>query len=317
MRVVVAVGGNALLERGEVPLAQTQEKNVAVAVGALAPLAADHELVITHGNGPQVGLLANESSTDPVLPFPYALDVLGAQSQGMIGYFLLQGFENALPGRPVTSLICQVKVAADDPAFERPTKFIGPVYSETEGRRLAGLRGWQIRPDGPAWRRVVASPEPLAIVELPVIRTLVAAGVIVICAGGGGIPVLEDAHGHLRGAEAVIDKDLTAALLARDLGADALVILTDVANVQTGFGTDAARPVGRTTPAALRALKFPAGSMGPKVEAACRFVEATGKPAMIGQLDDAAGLVRGTRGTVVEPARPVSYGSPPPGPTRH
>ena len=302
MRIVVAVGGNALLERGQVPLAEIQEKHVDVAVAALAPLAADHDLVITHGNGPQVGLLANESATDPALPFPYPLDVLGAQTQGMIGYFLLQGFENALPGRQVASLICQVKVTADDPAFARPTKFIGPVYPETEARRLAGLRGWQVRPDGSAWRRVVASPEPRAIVELPTIATLVAAGAIVVCAGGGGIPVLEDHDGRLHGAEAVVDKDLTAALLARDLGADALVILTDVAGVETGFGTPAARPVGRTTPAALRALKLPAGSMGPKVEAACRFVEATGKPAMIGRLADAADLIRGTRGTVVEPA---------------
>jgi carbamate kinase len=219
----------------------------------------------------------------------------------MIGYFLLQEFENVLPGQQVACLICQVKVAADDPAFGQPAKFVGPVYSETEGRRLAGLRGWQIRQDGSSWRRVVASPEPLAIVELPTIRALVGGGAIVICAGGGGIPVLEDNDGRLRGADAVIDKDLSAALLARDLGADALVILTDVASVEIGFGTDAARPIGHTTPAALRALTFAAGSMGPKVEAACRFVEATGKPAMIGQLDDAAYLVRGTRGTVVEP----------------
>jgi len=301
MLVVVAVGGNALLRRGEVPLAETQEKNIAVAVEALAPLAADNALVITFGNGPQVGLLANESAADPALPFPYSLDVLGAQTQGMIGYFLLQGFENALPGRQVASLVCQTKVAADDPAFARPTKFIGPVYSEAEGHRLAGLRGWQIRQDGSAWRRVVASPEPLGIVELPTIAALVAEGAIVICAGGGGAPVVEDDGGHFHGAEAVVDKDLSTALLARDLGADALVILTDVANVETGFGTDAAHPIGRTTPAALRALKFPAGSMGPKVEAACRFVEATGKPAMIGRMDDAAGLVRGTQGTVVEP----------------
>jgi carbamate kinase len=309
--VVVAVGGNALLARGEVPLAQTQEKNVAVAVEALAPLAADHHLVITYGDGPQVGLLANESAADPVLPSPYPLDVLVAQTQGMIGYFLLQGFENALPGRQVASLICQTKVAADDPAFGRPTKFIGPDYPEAEARRLAGLRGWQIGQDGAAWRRVVASPEPLAIVELPVIRTLVAAGAIVICAGGGGAPVLQDGDGRLRGAEAVVDKDLSTALLARDLGADALVILTDVAHVETGYGTDAARPIGRTTPAALRALKFPAGSMGPKVEAACRFVEATGKPAMIGRLDDAADLVRGTRGTVVQPVSHTAAGRGP------
>ena len=311
MLVVVAVGGNALLQRGEVPLAETQEKNVAVAVEALAPLAADHDLVITYGDGPQVGLLANESAADPALPFPYPLDVLVAQTQGMIGYFLLQGFGNALPGRQVASLICQTKVAADDPAFGRPTKFIGPDYPEAEARRLAGLRGWQIGQDGSDWRRVVASPEPLAIVELPVIATLVSDGAIVICAGGGGAPVLQDGDGHLRGAEAVVDKDLSTALLARDLGADALVILTDVASVETGFGTDAARPIGRTTPAALRALKFPAGSMGPKVEAACRFVEATGKPAMIGQLDDAADLVRGTRGTVVQPAGRTAAGRGP------
>ena len=305
----MAVGGNALLARGEVPLAQTQEKNVAVAVEALAPLAADHDLVITYGDGPQVGLLANESAADPVLPSPYPLDVLVAQTQGMIGYFLLQGFENALPGRQVASLICQTEVAADDPAFGRPTKFIGPDYPQAEARTLAGLRGWQIAQDGSAWRRVVASPEPLAIVELPVIRTLVGNGAIVICAGGGGAPVLQDGDGRVRGAEAVVDKDLSTALLARDLGADALVILTDVAHVETGYGTDAARPIGRTTPAALRALKFPAGSMGPKIEAACRFVEATGKPAMIGQLVDAADLVRGIRGTVVEPATQPAQGA--------
>ena len=171
--------------------------------------------MITHGNGPQVGLLANENSADPNLSAPYSLDVLGAQTQGMIGYFLLQGFENALPGQQVASLICQTKVAADDPAFQRPAKFIGPVYPETEARRLAELRGWQIRQDGTAWRRVVASPEPQAIIELPTIRTLVGDGAIVICAGGGGIPVLEDDDGHFHGAEAVIDKDLSAALLAR------------------------------------------------------------------------------------------------------
>ena len=299
MRLVVAVGGNALLERGEVPLAEIQEEHVGVAVAALAPLARDHDLVITHGNGPQVGLLANESALDPDLPSPYPLDVLGAQTQGMIGYFLLQAFENALPGREVVSLVCQTEVAADDPAFEHPTKFVGPVFSEAEGRRLAALHGWQIRPDGPSWRRVVPSPEPLAMVELPTIRLLLSDGAIVICAGGGGIPVFRDDDGRLRGAEAVIDKDLGAALMARDLEADALLILTDVANVEVGFGTDAAHPIGHTTPSALRAEPFPAGSMGPKVEAACRFVEATGKPAMIGRLAKAASLLEGTAGTIV------------------
>jgi len=301
VRLVVAVGGNALLERGDIPLAEIQEKHVQVAVDALAPLAREHHLVVTHGNGPQVGLLANESASDPALPHPYPLDVLGAQTQGMIGYFLLQAFENALPGHQVVTMICQTRVASDDPAFINPTKFVGPQYSEAEGQRVARLRGWQIRLDGALWRRVVASPEPLAIIELATIKTLVGAGAIVICAGGGGIPVVEGADGLLRGVEAVVDKDLTAALLARDLDADALLILTDVANIETGFGTTDARPIGRTTASALRSGVFPAGSMGPKVDAACRFVEATGKPAMIGQLDDAAYLVRGTRGTVVEP----------------
>jgi carbamate kinase len=269
----------------------------------LAPLAADHDVVITHGNGPQVGLLANESALDPDLPAPYPLDVLGAESQGMIGYFFLQALENALPARRVVNLVCQTLVAADDPAFEHPTKFVGPVFSEAEGRKLAALRGWAIRPDGPSWRRVVASPEPLAMVELPTIRTLVGDGAIVICAGGGGIPVVEGEDGRLRGAEAVIDKDLSAALLARELEADALLILTDVANVQTGFGTDSPHPIGRTSPAFLRAQHFPAGSMGPKVEAACRFVEATGRPAMIGRLQDAADLLARASGTIVEPDR--------------
>jgi carbamate kinase len=302
MLLVVAVGGNALLGRGEVPTAETQESHVAVAVTALAPLARDHDLVITHGNGPQVGMLANESALDPALASPYPFDVLGAETEGMIGYFFLQALENALPGRQVVSLVCQTEVAADDPAFTHPTKFVGPVYSEQESGRLAALRGWQVRPDGAFWRRVVASPEPLAMIELPTIRTLLGHSAVVICAGGGGIPVTRAHDGRLAGVEAVIDKDLAAALLARDLRADALMILTDVANVEVGFGTAAARPIGHTTPAALRTHSFPDGSMGPKVDAACRFVEATGRPAMIGRLADAAELLRGTRGTVVEPA---------------
>ncbi len=299
----MALGGNALLQRGEVPEAEIQEKHVAAAVEALVPLARDHDLVITHGNGPQVGLLALESSRDPALPHPYPFDVLGAQTQGMIGYFLLQAFENAMPGREVVSLVCQTLVDPTDPAFSHPTKFIGPVYSRAEGRRMALLRGWDIRLDGRAWRRVVPSPEPLLPIELPTIRMLVGNGAIVICSGGGGIPVRRGADGHLHGVEAVIDKDLTAALMARELGADALLLLTDVANVETDFGTDRARPIFHTTPDALRGEPFPAGSMGPKVDAACRFVETTGNRASIGRLDDAVGLLSGTSGTVVEPAR--------------
>jgi carbamate kinase len=227
--------------------------------------------------------------------------VLGAQTQGMIGYFLLQAFENALPGQEVVSLICQTLVDPADPAFGHPTKFVGPVYTRAEGRRIAQLRGWDIRPDGTTWRRVVPSPEPLTPIEMPTIRMLVGNGAIVICSGGGGIPVCRGKDGLLHGVEAVIDKDLTAVLLARELDADALLLLTDVPNVELGFGTDHARPIFHTTPELLRAERFPAGSMGPKVDAACRFVEATGKPATIGRLDEAADLINGTSGTVVEP----------------
>ena len=306
MRLVVAVGGNALLERGEIALAETQEKHVELAVAALAPVARDHEIVVTHGNGPQVGLLANESATDPELPHPYPLDVLGAQTQGMIGYFLLQAFENALPGCQVVSLIGQTEVASDDPAFDHPTKFVGPQYNADDAHRIGALRGWQMRLDGTSWRRVVASPEPLAVVELATIRALVDSGAIVICAGGGGIPVIRGDDGLFHGAEAVIDKDLTAGLIARDLDADAFMILTDVANVELDFGTERARPIGRATPEYLRTEVFPPGSMGPKIEATCRFVEATGKRAMIGSLDEAGDLLSGTRGTIIEPTRPVT-----------
>ncbi len=299
----MALGGNALLQRGEVPEAEIQEKHVVAAVQALVPLARDHDLLITHGNGPQVGLLALESSRDPALPHPYPFDVLGAQTQGMIGYFLLQAFENALPGQEVVSLVCQTLVDPDDPAFTHPTKFVGPVYSADESRRIAERHGWEMRPDGSSWRRVVPSPEPLIPLEMTTIRMLVGNGAIVICSGGGGIPVCRGADGLLRGVEAVIDKDLTAVLLARELGADALLLLTDVANVERDFGTGHAHPIGHTTPKDLRAEQFPAGSMGPKVDAACRFVEATGKRSFIGRLDDAAQLITGKSGTVVEPDR--------------
>jgi carbamate kinase len=308
MRLVVALGGNALLRRGETPSAEVQQKHVVAAIESLAPLARDHDLVITHGNGPQVGLLARESAQDPTLPRSYPFDVLGAQTQGMVGYFLLQALGNALPGQQVASLICQTLVDANDKAFGHPTKFIGPVYDETEGKRVARLWGWEVRKDGASWRRVVPSPEPQALVELPTIRTLVGDAVIVICAGGGGIPVCRDAEGHLHGIEAVIDKDLTAALLARELGADALLLLTDVDAVETDFGTDHARPIRHTSPVALRAGAFPAGSMGPKVDAACRFVEATGNRAMIGRLEDASQLLAGSKGTLIESSASAGTG---------
>lgn len=299
MRVVVALGGNALLERGERPDSCLQEHHVASAVAALAPLLRDHDVVITHGNGPQVGVLALESANDPALSRPYPFDVLGAQTQGMIGYWVMQALSHAVPGKQAGCLICRTIVAAGDPAFENPAKFVGPVYDEQTARRLAAAHGWRVRPDGPVWRRVVPSPEPAEIVELSLIRTLAHDGVTVVCSGGGGIPVVRDAAGVLHGVEAVIDKDLSAALLARELGADALLILTNVPAVEDGYGTPAARPIHHVTTSELRARTFPAGSMGPKAEAACRYAEATGGIAAIGRLDDAQALLAGQAGTIV------------------
>ena len=299
MRVVAALGGNALLERGEPPDSGIQQGHITSAVAALAPVARDHELIITHGNGPQVGLLAMESARDPALTRPYPFDVLGAQTQGMIGYWLVQALQNALPGRLAGCLICRTLVAADDPAFEHPVKFVGPVYDAATARELAARYGWQVRQDGAAWRRVVPSPEPVELLDLPLIRALLAAGAIVVCSGGGGVPVARDSAGTLRGVEAVVDKDLTAALLARLVRAEALLLLTDVESVQENFGTDHAQPIHLATPGELRARPFPAGSMGPKVDAACRFAEATGAMAAIGRLDDAEALLQRKAGTIV------------------
>ena len=299
MRIVIALGGNALLERGEAPDADIQEKHVVRAAAALAPLASDHDLVITHGNGPQVGVLALESARDPALSHPYPFDVLGAQTQGMIGYWLVQALHNAVPGQPAGCLLSRTVVRADDPAFTNPTKFVGPVYDEARARQLDAARGWDVRQDGTAWRRVVPSPEPVGLVELEMIKNLADSGVIVVCAGGGGIPVVLDGDGAVRGVEAVVDKDLTAALLARSMAAGALIMLTDVAAVEDGYGTPHARPIRRATPREMRSYSFPAGSMGPKVAAACRFVEATGGMAAIGRLEDVAALLDGTAGTIV------------------
>jgi carbamate kinase len=299
MRVVAALGGNALLERGELPEASVQEEHVHKAALALAPLAQAHQLVLTHGNGPQVGLLALANAAASGLLAPYPFDVLGAQTQGMIGYWLLQAMQNALPDARVACLVSRTVVSANDPAFGRPTKFVGPVYDEAQAHALAAAHGWEVRRDGAMWRRVVPSPEPLELLDLRSARLLLESGTVVICAGGGGAPVVRDAAGMLHGAEAVVDKDLTAALLARSLDADALLLLTDIAAVQEGFGTPQARPLRRVTPAELRSRSFPDGSMGPKIEAVCRFVEATGKMAAIGQLGDAEALLRGDAGTVV------------------
>lgn len=299
MRIVAALGGNALLERGETPDALIQERHVLRAVEALAPLCRAHDVIITHGNGPQVGVLALESDADPELSRGYPLDVLGAQTQGMIGYWLLQALQNAVPSRTFAALVCQTLVAAQDPALEHPSKFVGEVYTEAQAEELAKERGWKIRQDGAAWRRVVPSPLPKELVELPAIERLLGGGVSVICAGGGGIPVVRGDDGRLRGIEAVIDKDRTAAMLAEQTAADALLLLTDVSAVELDFGAPSARAIRHTTPEALRSLQLPAGSMGPKVEAACSFVEATGHDAAIGRLDDAQALLAGTTGTVI------------------
>ncbi len=298
MRIVVALGGNAMLERGESPDAEVQQRHVETAVAALVPLARNHELVVTHGNGPQVGVLAIESAGDAALSRPYPFDVLGAETQGMIGYWLLQALENALPGRQVASIVCQTVVDADDLAFADPTKFVGPSFAEDQARRLAAERSWEVRQDGEFWRRVVASPEPKELVELAVITDLLKDGVLVICSGGGGIPVVRTG-GVVHGIEAVIDKDLTAALLARSVRADALLLLTDVDAVEAGYGTPEATPIRQATVAELRAMAFPAGSMGPKVEAVCRFVEASGGIAAIGHLADAVAVLDGRAGTRV------------------
>jgi len=293
MRIVAALGGNALLRRGEPLDQETQRRNASTAVAALAPLAAEHELVITHGNGPQIGLLALQSELDRDHgPTPF--DVLGAETEGAIGYVLAQELFNALPGRSVVTLLTQTVVAADDPRLLEPTKPIGPVYDAADGAQLAVRRGWTMRPDGSGVRRVVGSPLPLDLVELPVISMLVDAGVLVICAGGGGVPVVRSAGG-LRGVEAVVDKDLAAALLAERLHADVLLLLTDV----EGVLVDGA-PLPRATPAELDALDLPAGSMGPKAAAAGQFATRTLRRAAIGSLVAAASLVTGSAGTQVQ-----------------
>ncbi|SEK47935.1 carbamate kinase [Roseovarius nanhaiticus] len=299
MLVVAAVGGNALLKRGEPLTAETQRANVRVAAEALVRIVrAGHRLIVTHGNGPQVGLLALQG--DAYKPDEaYPLDVLGAETEGMIGYLIEQELENALGhDHAVATLLTQVVVDPDDPAFRNPTKFVGPVYSRNEAETRAKAAGWSIAQDGDHWRRVVPSPQPVEIPDLRVVRLLLDQGVIVICAGGGGIPVVRRADGSMVGIEAVIDKDAASALLAADIGADALLLLTDVDAVYEGFGTDAARPLRRLTPGEGRALDLPKGSMGPKLTAACDFA-ARGGFAGIGRLADALEILGGTAGTRV------------------
>ncbi|MEU7987768.1 carbamate kinase [Streptosporangium canum] len=301
MRVLVALGGNALLRRAQRPDADVQQENLRDAVTSLASLAERHELIITHGNGPQVGVLALESAKDANLTRPYQLDTIVAETQGMIGYWMLQALQNALPGRQVAAMVTQTLVSAVDPAFDDPTKFVGEVYDRQEAEKLAREYGWTVKPDGQYWRRVVPSPAPQRVVETRLIRRLVRDHVLTICAGGGGIPVIRNEKGRLQGVEAVIDKDLTGSVLAEALEADVFMMLTDVPRVARNFGTPQQEDIAHTTPHELRAEEFPAGSMGPKVEAACRFVETTGDMAAIGKLDEAERILAGKGGTIVTP----------------
>jgi carbamate kinase len=301
MRIVVALGGNALLKRGEPMTAGHQRANIAIAASALARVAKQHELVVAHGNGPQVGLLALQGEAYPDVE-AYPLDVLGAETEGMIGYLLEQELGNELPfEKPLATILTMVEVDPDDPAFTDPTKFVGPVYTEDVAKRLAAEKGWVVKPDGPHWRRVVASPRPTRIFEIRPMRWLLERGTVVICAGGGGIPTMYEPgkDRHLVGVEAVVDKDLASSLLSRELEADLFVIATDVDGVYADWGAPTQRRIERTTPDEIEAGDFPAGSMGPKVSAAAEFVRATGRRAAIGSLEQIDGLVEGTAGTNV------------------
>ncbi|MFC1660310.1 carbamate kinase [Gemmatimonadota bacterium] len=300
--VVIALGGNALLQRGEPVSTETQRKNMSRAGASIAEVAREHHVVLTHGNGPQVGLLAlQEASYSDIFQNP--LDVLGAETEGMIGYLIEQELSNRLPGRDILTILTRVEVDPADPAFQHPTKPIGPSFEPDEARQIAESLGWTLAEDNGKLRRVVPSPLPKEIIPAKLLRRLVVRGVLVVCAGGGGIPVVWDETGGWRGVEAVIDKDMTAALLGETVDADALAMLTDVPAVQVGYGTPQAKDLRRTTPSELRSLmgEFSSGSMRPKVTAAIHFVEATGGFAVIGSLSDAGALLRQEAGTVVVP----------------
>ena len=298
-RLVIALGGNALLKRGQSLEAKMQRQNIVAAAEVIAPLAKDNQLIITHGNGPQIGLLALQAAAYSAVS-PYPLDILGAETEGMIGYLIEQELRNQISDRPVVTLLTQIEVDPYDPAFQHPSKPIGPLYTEEEAKQLAEERGWTVAPDGEAYRRVVPSPEPQRILELSTIECLVKGQALVVCAGGGGIPVITTPDGGIHGVEAVIDKDLASALLATQLKADALLLLTDVDAVYHHWGTSKAEAIAQITPQQLRQYSFAAGSMGPKVAAACRFVEATGNMAGIGRLEDGAAILAGQKGTIIK-----------------
>jgi carbamate kinase len=301
MRVVIALGGNALLKRGEPMTAEMQRRNIRIAAEAMSPVAKEHELVISHGNGPQVGLLALQGAAyKPDEAYP--LDVLGAETEGMIGYMIEQEMGNLLPFEvPFATLLTMVEVDPEDPGFKNPTKFVGPVYEKPDADRIAKEKGWAFKADGPKWRRVVPSPQPKRIFEIRPIKWLIEHNTVVICAGGGGIPTMYErgAGRKLVGVEAVIDKDLCSELLARELEADLFIMATDAPGVYIDFGKPEAKVIHQSTPAAVGKYSFPAGSMGPKVDAACHFATATGKTAAIGALADIPAIVKGQKGTQI------------------
>lgn len=302
MKLLVALGGNALLQRGQALSLENQTANIRIAAAPLARLAVQHQLVVTHGNGPQVGLLAlQEMAYDAQAVYP--LDVLGAQTDGMIGYLLEQALGNLLPaGRQIATLLTRVEVDPDDPAFGRPSKPVGPVYEAQEAQRLAAEHGWPMGADGAGMRRLVASPQPLRVLGLDAIACLLAHGTLVIAAGGGGIPVARSKDGGmLAGVDAVIDKDFCSALLACELGVDCFIVATDVEAVFLAWGQPQQRAIRRTTPRELAGYDFSAGSMGPKVQAACAFVERTGRRAVIGAIGQADAMLAGTAGTEIVP----------------
>ncbi len=308
MRIVVALGGNALLRRGEPMTADNQRANIRIATEQIAKIHPGNELVIAHGNGPQVGLLSLQAAAYTQVS-PYPLDVLGAETEGMIGYIIEQELGNLLDFEvPFATLLTQVEVDANDPAFKNPTKPIGPVYAKAEAEKLAAEKGWAIAPDGDKYRRVVASPRPKRIFEIRPITWLLEKGSIVICAGGGGIPTMYGEDGKLRGIEAVIDKDLCSSLLAGQLKADLLVIATDVNAAFIDYGKPTQKAIGQAHPDEIEKLGFAAGSMGPKVQAACEFARATGKTAVIGSLSDIEAIVQGSAGTRISTAKPgITY----------
>ena len=299
MRIVIALGGNALLRRGEAMTAENQRNNIQIATKSLAPVVEQNELVISHGNGPQVGLLSLQSAAYKEVD-EYPLDILGAQTQGMIGYMIEQELGNLLPiGVPIASILTMVEVDPEDPAFLNPTKPIGPIYSQKEAEKLRNEKNWEIKRDGKHWRRVVPSPIPHRIFELRPIHWLLEKGTVVICAGGGGIPTIYNKKGGLEGVEVVIDKDRASSLLAFELDADLLILATDTDGVYLDWGTESEKIIIKTTPDEIRNYEFDEGSMGPKVEAACSFVERSGQRAVIGSLKDIEGMVNGTTGTQI------------------